>query len=71
MEQEKINLENPAIFKGKDLGLVRKVKDILDNCGSLPEIAGGLKRNLEKGFPRTYRDIDLKIQPGNKNPEEF
>ena len=69
MKQEKINLENPAIFKGKDIGLVKKMKDIFDGCKVSPEIVGGLQKNLEKVFPQTYRDIDLKVEPGNKNSE--
>ena len=71
MKQEKINLENPAIFKGKDIGLVKAVNDIFNDCEISPKIVGGLQRNLGKGFLRTYRDIDLKVEPGNKDSEQF
>ena len=67
MKQEPLHIDNPAIFKAKDIGLVNKVQKILQDFNITPTISGGLRRNLENGFPRTYRDIDLVVDPITDN----
>jgi len=72
MGREELSLKRNDIFKAKDLGLVETVQRILDRNRVTATIEGGLKRNLENGFPRTYRDIDLKVEPrGDRGTPEF
>ncbi len=60
--REEINLYNKNLFKGKDLGLLKKVRNYLEDNNLHGELVGGIVNDFNKGRIRHYRDIDIAIK---------
>ena len=70
-EREEISLDNPALFRGKDVGFVGEVVSYLRQHDLNPVLEGSAKHNAERGNPRVYGDIDIVgCRPGRKINEK-
>jgi hypothetical protein len=58
---ERMSLDNPALFKSKDIGFLDEVVNYLGNYRLNAELEGSAKANAQIGSPRTYGDIDLVV----------
>ena len=59
MKQERFDLGNKALFKGKDLKLVNELKRKLGEGGIYYMLGGSVVSNALNGRPRNYHDIDV------------
>ena len=71
--KEKADLENKALFRAKDLGLLNEVKAYLNEHGMSGKLEGSIVKNLKKGYMRNYGDIDIAIETKefNRSSEKF
>ncbi|HTZ41879.1 MAG TPA: hypothetical protein VMC07_01575 [Candidatus Omnitrophota bacterium] len=66
MDLTKITLDNKEIFRGKDIGFLKEVREYIQGYGFFPELRGGVVKNALRGNPRSYNDIDLAVRTDDK-----
>jgi len=60
--KEKISLNNRALFKGKDLGLLREVMNYLESNNLSAKLLGIVVNNFNKGNIRHYSNINIAVK---------